>query len=465
MTVAGWVEPENFFVTHAAGRGRAFWLDGGGSRAWSGRTSFVGWLHEDDVSLTWSAYDGVVREHRIGAQTEVGSDVLKELSARQVAGSGGAGGWVGWLGYPGRRDLPAQVATAAAVPDACWMRMDRWVAFDHESQVARPGASDGDPTGAWRREAAALLEETRAAPPVGVPPQINVPVETLGADAYAAAFARVQHALKQGNSYEVNLTYRTTVTSRAHPLDTYRRLRRLNPAPYAAYLAHEGASVLSSSPERYALVDFATAGPYPGTEIRESRYPDRRIETRPIKGTTPRHADPGDDARAARLLQEDPKFRGESLMIVDLLRNDLARVCEVGSVQVTDLMHVETYPSVHQLINTIEGRLRPDVSTYDALAAMFPGGSMTGAPKLRTMQLIADIEATPRGVYSGALGWIGDDGRADLGIVIRTLVHADGRYELGTGGGITVRSRVEDEYAEARWKAENLLRALGASPG
>jgi anthranilate/para-aminobenzoate synthase component I len=148
-------------------------------------------------------------------------------------------------------------------------------------------------------------------------------------------------------------------------------------------------------------------------------------------------------------------------MIVDLLRNDMSQVCAAGSVQVTDLMHVESYPSVHQLITTIEGRLRPDVSTLAALQALFPGGSMTGAPKLRTMQIIEAVESSPRGIYSGAVGWLLDDGSADLGIVIRTLVHRDGRYTLGTGGGITVRSECDDEFAETQWKAARLLAALG----
>ena len=152
-------------------------------------------------------------------------------------------------------------------------------------------------------------------------------------------------------------------------------------------------------------------------------------------------------------------------MIVDLLRNDLSMVCEPGTVEVPHLMEVESYESVHQLVSTVRGHLRDDVTTMQALRALFPAGSMTGAPKLRTMQVIEEVEDTPRGPYAGAFGWICADGRADLGVVIRSLTTTgDGRYLLGTGGGITVRSDVHDEYAESRWKAERLLRALGEAP-
>ena len=252
---------------------------------------------------------------------------------------------------------------------------------------------------------------------------------------YAAAFGRVQEHLHAGNSYEVNLTYRVDTPSDLVPLDAYLRLRALNPAPYAGFLQHDvpghRAWLLSSSPERYALVTS-----------------DRVLETKPIKGTTPRGATAAEDDAARDRLASDPKFRSENLMIVDLLRNDLSMVCEPGSVEVPVLMDVESYPSVHQLVSTVRGRLAEGVSTVAALRALFPAGSMTGAPKLRTMQVIDEVEDTPRGVYAGAFGWLAGDGRADLGVVIRSLMtDGDGSYRrtyrLGTGGGITVRSDVD----------------------
>ena len=260
----------------------------------------------------------------------------------------------------------------------------------------------------------------------------------------------MQEQLHAGNSYEVNLTYRLETVSDLDPLAAYLRLRTVNPAPYAGYLQHDvpghRAWLLSSSPERYALV---TA--------------DRVLETKPIKGTTPRGATPEEDEAARHRLATDPKFRSENLMIVDLLRNDLSMVCEPGTVEVPVLMDVESYPSVHQLVSTVRGRLVDGVSTVQALRALFPAGSMTGAPKLRTMQVIEEVEGSPRGVYAGAFGWLTADGRADLGVVIRSLTTTgDGTYRLGTGGGITVRSDVEEEYAESRWKAERLLAALGS---
>jgi para-aminobenzoate synthetase len=270
---------------------------------------------------------------------------------------------------------------------------------------------------------------------------------------YARAFAQVQEQLHAGNSYEVNLTYRLDASSDLDPVTAYLRLRALNPAPYAGFLQHDvdGARgwLLSSSPERYALVTADDDG--------------RTIETKPIKGTTPRGATPEEDEELRRALATEPRFRAENLMITDLLRNDLAMVCEVGTVEVPGLLRVESYPTVHQLVSTVRGRLRPEVGTVEALRALFPAGSMTGAPKLRTMEIIAEVEETARGAYAGAFGWLSGDGRADLGVVIRTLTTTGaGTYRLGTGGGITVHSAVEDEYDESRWKAERLLTTLSA---
>jgi aminodeoxychorismate synthase component I len=439
-----WVDPEDFYVAHVAARERSFWLDGSGSRPWSGRMTYVGWAEPQDVSLTYHAATRTVSSHVDGQSSVIGGDVfsaLVEVGARLSSGVRAAG-WVGWLGYAARPDLPALIDPAADALDACWIRARRRVAFDHHRRrvyaVAPPDERD-----AWARELAPLIRATpRAREPAPAPAAIVV--DTLARDDYATAFAAVQRELRLGNSYETNLTYRMRVASDAGPVDTYRRLRRLSPAPYAALIRHGEVWALSSSPERFATIRA-----------------DRTVETRPIKGTTPRDPDPERDRLAANRLRHEPKFVGENLMIVDLLRNDMSQVCLPGTVEVTDLMHVESYPSVHQLVTTITGRLADGVGTVDALAALFPGGSMTGAPKLRTMEVIADVEESPRGVYSGAIGWLLDDGSADLGIVIRTLVRQHGEYVLGTGGGITVRSDCDDEFAETGWKARSLLAALG----
>ncbi|GAA1952798.1 hypothetical protein GCM10009798_10020 [Nocardioides panacihumi] len=422
---------------------RCVWLDGGGGRDWSGRRSLLGWLEPSDVSLTYSASRGEVTRHVDGRAEVVGSDVF-EVLAREVA-TGGQ--WFGYLGYACRADLPA--TPSADMPDAVWMRPSHLRLVDHDS----PREDRTAPREHRNFRGVVQPRKFRSPRLTGD----SAPAPAPAPAAYREAFEAVQEALHAGDTYETNLTYRITVEQPHDPAAAYLMLRSVNPAPYAGFLQHDvpgaGAWLLSSSPERFALVD------------------DGWIETRPIKGTTPRSADPATDAEHARRLADDTKFRSENLMIVDLLRNDLSMVCEHGTVTVPDLMRVESYSSVHQLVSTVRGRLREGIGTVDALRTLFPAGSMTGAPKLRTMEIIDRVEAPPelggpRGAYSGAFGWISADGAADLGVVIRTLTSPDRRrWTLGTGGGITVRSDVEEEYAESRWKAERLLAALDAAGG
>jgi para-aminobenzoate synthetase len=424
MTEPAIDDVETFFAEVAAQHRRCFWLDGGGAREWSGRRSMVGWLDEDEVSLTFHADVREVRRHVGGRVEVVGTDVFEVLEAELADGPEDAQ-WFGYLGYAARPDL-APARPDPDLPDAVWMRSSHLRFFDHDLAGGQKRRLEGAST--TRVVPNASADE----PPPG----------------YSEAFDRVQEHLRAGNSYEVNLTYRTETASDLEPVAAYLRLRAVNPAPYAGYLQHDvpghRAWLLSSSPERYALV---TA--------------DRVLETKPIKGTTARGANVEADEAARARLASDPKFRSENLMIVDLLRNDLSMVCDPGTVEVPVLMDVESYPSVHQLVSTVRGRLSDGVTTVAALRALFPAGSMTGAPKVRTMEIIDEVEATPRGVYAGAFGWLAADGRADLGVVIRSLTtDGEGVYRLGTGGGITVRSDVEEEYAESRWKAARLLAAL-----
>lgn len=410
-------DPAEAFARIQARHDRCVWLDGGGARDWSRRRSILGWLDDDDVSLTYDAARREVTRHAGGRAEVVGDDPFAVLEAELAAGSP-TDQWFGYFGYAARADLPA--APDPDLPDAVWLRPSHLREYEHP--ITPPATSLGAG---------------------GAPPPVATPA------AYAAAFATVQEHLHAGNSYEVNLTYRTRASSPLSPAAAYLRLRALNPAPYAGFLQHDVAGarawLLSSSPERYALVTD-----------------DRTLETKPIKGTTARGATPAEDAEARERLASDPKFRAENLMIVDLLRNDLATVCDVGTVAVPALMEVESYASVHQLVSTVRGRLRDDVTTVGALRALFPAGSMTGAPKLRTMEIIEEVEASPRGAYSGAFGWISGDGRADLGVIIRSLVTAGGcdEYVLGTGGGITVASDLDEEHAETEWKAARLLQAI-----
>ncbi|GAA1477206.1 hypothetical protein GCM10009623_16520 [Nocardioides aestuarii] len=414
-------DPVSFFRDAAARHPRCFWLDGGGAREWSGRRSIIGWLEDDDVSLTYDAVRREVTRHVRGTSTVVGDDPFDVLADELAAGSADDQ-WFGYLGYAARPDLPAH--PGGPVPDAVWMRPSTVRLFDHEPPPQAPNGRYQQP-----------------APPPGRR------LVTNGGPApasYVTAFDRVQEHLHAGNTYEVNLTHREQIESDLDPVAAYLRLRELNPAPYAGFLQHdvEGASawLLSSSPERYALVTG-----------------ERALETKPIKGTTPRGATPEEDEAHRFALASDPRYRAENLMVADLLRNDVSMVSEPGTVEVPELMVVESYETVHQLVTTVRGRLRDDVTTIEALRALFPAGSMTGAPKLRTMEVIVEVEPTPRSAYSGAFGWIAADGRADLGVVIRSLMtDGDGTWTLGTGGGITVHSDAESEYAEAQLKAERL---------
>ena len=406
------------FRRAAASSPRMFWLDGGGATPWSGTRSVIGTLADDDVSLTFDATTRTVLRHQGGRFHLAGTDIFEVLEEEIARDDGDpAVSWVGYLGYACRTDLPGRPADLdEGVPDAVWMR------------VRDPLVLTGSPVSTYEPEPVSKGEH-------------HVPAE------YGQGFAEVQRQLRLGNSYEVNLTYRDGMASGTDPVATYLRLRALNPAPYAGYLQHHGVHLLSSSPERYATVD---------------RH--RMLEAKPIKGTTPRGRTTEEDERTRAHLATDPRFRAENLMIVDLLRNDLSMVCAPGTVVVPSLMEVESYHSVHQLVSTVRGRLRDEVTTMSALRALFPAGSMTGAPKLRTMEIIDAVETSPRGVYAGAFGWLSADGRADLSVVIRTLVaHRDGvgwRYTWGTGGGVTVRSTAEDEFAETRWKAARLRAAL-----
>jgi para-aminobenzoate synthetase len=313
------------------------------------------------------------------------------------------------------------------------LRARRWIELDHRNREMRAVGFAEPPR----------LDHVAGPLPPPAPPPAGQTVSTWAADRYADAFADVQRALRAGHSYEVNLTYRHRVASPLDPWQAYRWQRRANPAPYSAFVQHTGATLLASSPERFATVRAGV------------------VETRPVKGTVARDPDPARDRALAAGLADDDRLRAENLIVCDLLRNDVAVVSELGSVEVPRMLHVETLPGLHQLVSVVRGRLRPEVGTVDAVRALLPGGSMTGAPKLRTMEVIAAVEDDARGVYSGCFGWVSADA-ADLGMVIRSWVHADGIYTAGTGGGVTVLSDAEQEYAETRLKLARMRAALGA---
>ncbi|GAB2487027.1 aminodeoxychorismate synthase component I [Nocardiopsis aegyptia] len=429
----------------------AFWLDSSRPEG-PARFSFLGDACGPTAEvLTYDVGDEGVRVRTAaGTRTEPG-DVFEALDRRtgRTPGESGlpfgfTGGYVGYLGYELKADCGAARAHTAATPDAVWMRCDRFVAVDHHENRTYVVCADQAP------DAREWLEATRDAladlPPLPEPAPPAVPVDLPALlehprQRYVDGVKACLGHLTDGESYEICLTNRVRLPDLGggDELDFYRRLRAASPAPYAALLRVGGVSVLSASPERFLRVDS-----------------DRVAESRPIKGTAPRHPDPAADARAAADLRAGAKTRAENLMIVDLLRNDLGRVCEVASVDVPAFMYTESYATVHQLVSTVRGRLRPEVSTLGAVRACFPGGSMTGAPKLRTMELIDRLESSARGVYSGALGYVSHTGEADLSIVIRAAVRvggAGGEVTVGAGGAIVLDSDPEDEYEEMLLKA------------
>ena len=247
-----------------------------------------------------------------------------------------------------------------------------------------------------------------------------------------------------GDCFQVNLAQRLLAPLGEHPLQLYARLRQVNPAPFAGYFDLGDQVIASASPERFLLLNEQT------------------VVTRPIKGTRPRGQTPDADEQIARELQNSPKDRAENVMIVDLLRNDLGRVCRFGSVQVEALCRLESYPTVHHLVSEVVGTLRAECGPIDLLRATFPGGSVTGAPKIRAMQIIAELEPTVRGAYCGSLGYISHTGHMDTSILIRTFTAAGGWVQFPVGGGIVADSDPEAEYQETLTKASGLLRALSS---
>ena len=262
---------------------------------------------------------------------------------------------------------------------------------------------------------------------------------------YLDAVAKVREYIVAGDIFQANLSQRFHAPLREPPFELYRRLRRRNPAPFAAYLGFDDVTVLSASPERFLRLDH-----------------DRQVETRPIKGTRPRGLVPMHDAALGRALAESEKDRAENVMIVDLLRNDLSRVCRPGTVRVPELFALEQHPTVHHLVSTVVGELEPAADAVDLVRATFPGGSITGAPKVRAMEIIAELEPTRRGVYCGSIGYISASGAMDTSIVIRTFVAAGGALYFQAGGGIVADSDPELEYRETLDKARGMIETLAA---
>jgi para-aminobenzoate synthetase len=459
-----WVDPERVFAVLYGESENAFWLDSSrvDERA---RFSFMG----DDggplgAKVTYDVCDGEVKVER-GEKVEIHRESIFEYLATETERLRLPEselpfdfdcGFAGWLGYELKADCGGDAVHESPLPDAAFVFADRLIVFDHTAEdtyllsLAEPGGEE---------EAEAWIEATERRLAT-LPPVDPCPAEAPAGDRvefrlarprehYLEEIAECKRRLAAGETYEVCLTNAVVADASPEPLELYRALRRVNPAPFSSYLRFGENAVLSSSPERF---------------LRVGR--DRWVEAKPIKGTSRRGETPAEDVRLAEQLRGDEKNRAENLMIADLLRNDLGAVCEVGTVHVPHLMQVESYETVHQLVSTVRGLLREELWPPGCIRACFPPGSMTGAPKRRTMQIVDELEDEARGVYSGAIGYLGLSGGCDLSVAIRTIVIGGDSTAIGAGGAIVMQSDAEEEYEEMLLKAGAPMRAIdpGADP-
>jgi para-aminobenzoate synthetase component 1 len=370
------------------------------------------------------------------------------------------GGAVGYLGYELADRIEAfdfRAKDDLALPDLCLLLVDRMLAFDAVLQrlsIHTLGFAAEPEAAAERAEAAAdeLMARLELPPPTPAPPSSEraptPPFVFFDRASYSDAVTVAKEEIAAGNVYQVCLTHRMDRDFAADPWYLYQRLRRLNPAPFASYIELDDLAIVSSSPERFLRLT-----------------PEREAESRPIKGTRPRGASPERDDALRRELASSEKDRAENLMIVDLVRNDLGRVCDTGSVSVPDLMAIEDYAAVFQMVSTVRGRLREDRDRVDLIRATFPPGSMTGAPKIAAMRILDRLEPVRRGIYSGALGYFDVRGGLDLCVVIRTVIVRLGRAYVHAGGGIVADSNPSDEWDETLDKARPLAAAIAELEG
>jgi anthranilate/para-aminobenzoate synthase component I len=443
------VQPERLVA--AFDRGPALvWSDPAGPGG--GPVGFLGWPRsaQDVLLLDGDGRVSTMADEeggRLGGLDQLAVRLREGLTGRTTRSS--RFGWWGVLGYEaGARACGVPVASGTG-PQAAFVQLDRGIEVDRAARrlTLLADAARADAAGWLERTAGAIEELSRrdADPPAPGPASGHVRWRHDRA-AYLDLIARCTAAIRRGDAYQLCLTNALEVDlpDPVDPIDVYRRLRVGSAARHGGVLRIGDRWLLSGSPEQLLSVDR-----------------DGRARTSPIKGTRARHRDGEADRALADELAADVKERAENVMIVDLCRNDLSRVSRVGSVEVTRLLEVESYPAVHQLVSTVEADLTGDAVA--ACLALFPAGSMTGAPKRSAMSILSGLEAGPRGLYAGAWGRFGTDGSADLAVVIRSIVIEPGRATVGTGGGITILSDPAAEWAEILVKARPMLAALGAS--
>jgi para-aminobenzoate synthetase len=447
-----------------AGQDAAFWLDSALIVDGLSRFSILGGRGPHGEWVTADANCGVRVQYSDGTVTHLDQSIFdylgEQTAERAVIGFESdcefALGYVGYLGYEMKAECGGDAVHQSDLPDAGFVFCDRAVVVDHQLgetwllALSDQEAGDEAEATSWLDQAERAVRSSLNTKPIereSNSPVLDLPV--VARESAAEYCDNIQQCLKEiraGETYEVCLTTTMTVSANIDTLETYRDLRRRNPAPYGALLQLPGVDILSASPERFVKISA-----------------DRMMEAKPIKGTRRRGRTSDEDAKLADDLRTAVKDRAENLMILDLLRNDLGQVSVVGSVHVPKAFAVETYATVHQLVSTIRSTLSDDVTPAEAVRAVFPGGSMTGAPKRRTMQIIDRLEGGCRGIYSGAIGYFSLSGAVDLNIVIRTMVVCGDEITVGTGGAIVALSDPEEELAEIRLKAHALLESIRAT--
>jgi para-aminobenzoate synthetase component 1 len=442
----------------------SFYLDSGMDPQKLGRYSFMG---SDPFLVMRSKGDEITlikdgaEEKRRGNPFDVLGELLEEYkieSDEQVVPF--LGGVVGYFSYDlchFIERLPTKAVDDLNLPECYLGFYDAIAAFDHKENKTYL-ISTGFPEveeGKRQRRAETRLNELRNLVMLAPPPSVIKEAKSgkgivlkanFSHEGYLGAVAKAREYICAGDIFQVNLSQRLEVEINTTPYELYKRLRKINPAPFASYFNFDGVCIVGASPERFLKV-----------------WGDG-VETRPIKGTKPRGKTPEEDKALAESLLKSVKDRAENIMIVDLERNDIGRVCRYGTVKVTELAILETYPTVFHLTSTVVGQLREGKSRIDLLKATFPGGSITGAPKVRAMEIIDELEPTRRSIYTGSLGYLSFGRDMDLNIVIRTIIVKDGRAYFQLGGAIVYDSEPEAEYIETLDKGKALIQALNLSP-